>query len=223
MTRFWQAVFWNGYALGYDTAWDSPVTQAVATALTPLEDSDSVVDLGCGTGLFSERLTRGGATVTGVDSSRKMLRQALSKGRISCGVQAEASKTPLETGSFDSVICANVLHLHPAPEQLIQEASRLVRSGGLVAWVTPTAGLDQAGAVAGDRASGRSAIASFAALTVRSLITPFALMTGVRVRPAGQVLEKLAQTGQYGLITATQQTFFGAQTLILMRKTGEDN
>ncbi len=216
-------LFWDAYAIGYDVAWDSPVTSAVSSEISLLGPFDTVVDLGCGTGLLSEHLARPGTAVTGVDSSERMLQRALGKNRISYGVQGEVAKTPLASSSFDCVVCANVLHLHPDPDLVIQEASRLVRSGGLVAWVTPTAGLDQAGAVAGDRASGRSAIASFAALTVRSLITPFALMTGVRVRPAGQVLEKLAQTGQYGLITATQRTFFDSQTLILMRKAGEDN
>ncbi|MFZ1382975.1 MAG: class I SAM-dependent methyltransferase [Scrofimicrobium sp.] len=183
-----------------------------------MERCKSVVDLGCGTGLYGGALTRSGVEVVGVDSSQSMLNIALKQERISRGLRVEATDTGLDDSSFDGVLCANVLHLHPEPEQLISEASRLVREGGLVAWITPTQALDQVGAVDGDIRSGRGWWGVFVALFVRTMTTPLALIAGVRVRPAEQVLDVLVRASENSLERIETKTFFGTQTLVLMRK-----
>lgn len=127
-----QTLFWNGYALGYDRAWDSPLTVAAEVVADELSAA-TVIDLGCGTGLFAARFASRHTSVTGVDQSRAMLKRAVRSDRIVVAVRADAAHTGLPDTSSGSVICANILHLHPHPEAVLAEAVRLVCPGGRIA------------------------------------------------------------------------------------------
>ena len=96
---------------------------------------DCVIDIGTGTGrmltLFAPRSER----AEGIDLSHKMLtvaRANLETAGIENALvrQGDATATPLESGVADLVILHQVLHFIDTPEQVIAEASRILRPGG---------------------------------------------------------------------------------------------
>ncbi len=103
----------------------------------PLEGAE-VVDLGCGGGLMALPLARRGARVTGVDRSPG----ALAALRARAGeealevrtIEATAERVPLPDTSADLVVCTDVLVHVDDPAQVVREAGRLLRPGGLLVW-----------------------------------------------------------------------------------------
>lgn len=91
----------------------------------------TVVDLGCGGGLLSVPLARGGATVLGIDRCRQGLAEAHARGeRTACFLQADLGELPLESGCADLVLLADVLEHVEDPAAVIASASRLIRPSG---------------------------------------------------------------------------------------------
>lgn len=83
----------------------------------------TVLDVGCGNGIFTVRLADAGASVVGLDSSRVLLRQNPHHNLI-CG---DANHLPFENGSFDVVFEGNVLHHVEDRDRVISEMSRVSR------------------------------------------------------------------------------------------------
>src|ERR1700704_2462324 len=92
----------------------------------------TVIDLGCGTGRFTELLaTHFGAEVIGIDPSGKMLDQARRK-RIAGNVvfrQAPADALPLPDGSVDLAFMSQVYHHLADPSAVARECGRVLRRG----------------------------------------------------------------------------------------------
>jgi SAM-dependent methyltransferase len=100
-----------------------------------------VVDLGCGTGRFSEILAAEfGARIVGFDPSEKMIEQARLKpatGMIEFK-RASAEELPLADGCVDLVFMSQVYHHLPDPVAVAQECGRILRTGGYVCVRTTT-------------------------------------------------------------------------------------
>ena len=108
------------------------------------ERAHAVLELGCGTGRFAERLLRerlpAGATYLGVDVSPHMVGLArdtvapwASRARIE--LSDGSMRLPAADGSVDRVVCTYVLDLL-APHDIaafLGEARRVLRPGGLLA------------------------------------------------------------------------------------------
>ena len=100
-----------------------------------------VVDLGCGTGRFSEMLaTELGARVIGLDPSEKMIDQARRKPAASPVVfgRASAHELPLPEGCVDLVFMSQIYHHLPDPAAVARECRRVLRAGGYVCIRTGT-------------------------------------------------------------------------------------
>lgn len=95
-----------------------------------------VVDLGCGTGRFSEMLAAElGAWVMGFDPSEKMIDQARRK-PVTAPVafaRASAHALPLADGCIDLVFMSQVYHHLPAPAAAAQECWRVLRGAVMFA------------------------------------------------------------------------------------------
>jgi len=94
-----------------------------------------VLDLGCGTGRFSEALaSRFDANVVGVDPSAKMLEQAQAKHHSSRVRYAmgRGEEIPLPGRSVDLVFMSMVFHHFKSPALVARECGRVLRDGGLV-------------------------------------------------------------------------------------------
>ncbi len=94
-----------------------------------------VLDSGCGPGLVSEALLKGGMRVVGVDLSAEMIERA---GRrcAAYGDKARFSRTSVFdttlTGPFDAAISRHVLHHMIDPLAFVRRQADLLRPGGVL-------------------------------------------------------------------------------------------
>jgi len=94
----------------------------------------TVLDAGCGEGYLARILARRGATVTGVDSSAKLIEAA----RIQTLAEtlpvtfdiASVDELPYTDDTFDLVVCNHLVNDLYDPSKPISEFARVLRSGG---------------------------------------------------------------------------------------------
>lgn len=96
-----------------------------------------LLDVGCGTGHQLRDLRGAGFDVSGVDGSREMLEYARQLNPGADLHEADVGKLPFADGSFDVVICLEVLRYLPDPMPCLTEIRRVLRPGG-VGLVTAT-------------------------------------------------------------------------------------
>lgn len=110
---------------------------AAATAIEQLlpPSTRTLVDLACGTGIVTRRLLQPdrhpARRVVGLDRSPGMLRSA-SRRLPQCVVLADATRLPIETASVDAVVIVWLLHLLSDAADVLGEAARVLRPGGVV-------------------------------------------------------------------------------------------
>ena len=98
-----------------------------------LGDTPSFLDVGCGAGLLTNYLSKLGVTTCGIDlseSSLQVARLSDETARVDYRV-ANAYALPYETASFNAVSALDILEHVEQPQQLIAEASRVLKPGGL--------------------------------------------------------------------------------------------
>jgi SAM-dependent methyltransferase len=112
----------------YRTASDPVVAAYVLPKLDFIETvvplaKSSVLDIGCGNGVFTLYLKDRCRSVTGVDFSPNMLAENPCRGLI----QADVARLPLPARSFDATFEANVLHHVDSPREVVMEMARVAR------------------------------------------------------------------------------------------------
>ncbi|MCX4978591.1 class I SAM-dependent methyltransferase [Streptomyces sp. NBC_00620] len=122
----------------YDaTRGGEPRATAAADAVLGLvpEDTRTLLDVACGTGIVTRRLAAGrpGLRVTGVDAAYGMARMAAARmpGAV---VLADSRRLPFPDGEFDAVTSVWLLHLVDGPEDvraIVAECTRVLRPGGV--------------------------------------------------------------------------------------------
>ena len=95
-----------------------------------------VLDVGCGTGVFAERVRAAlpQARVWGIDLVAGMLAKGAERWKRHAGeivpIQADSERLPFAPGSFDIVTCANSFHHYPRQDRAIAEMHRVLKPGG---------------------------------------------------------------------------------------------
>jgi ubiquinone/menaquinone biosynthesis C-methylase UbiE len=119
----------------YDTGWVQRALYAAVQdrALAELRAwrPGAVLDVGCGTGIFADRLDRelapGG--VTGCDLSAGMLAEAGTRSRRVAWMRGDSARLPFRLGAFDAVVCTQAFHFFDQP-QAWAEFHRVLAPGG---------------------------------------------------------------------------------------------
>jgi SAM-dependent methyltransferase len=118
-----------------------------------LKTGDKLLDLGCGFGRHAFEAARRGASVVALDAGRDevegvagMFAAMLEAGELAEGsthtnvVQGDALHLPFPDGSFDRVICSEVLEHILDDVAAMRELARVLRPGGTMAITVPRFG-----------------------------------------------------------------------------------
>jgi len=102
------------------------------------EDRHKILDLGCGTGVFLDQMTRRGLHAEGIDNNRASIRYAEALGlNVRC-IDVRAGLSALE-GEYDAIHCAHFVE-HMTPSELAQHMAAIYRAlmpGGRAVFVFP--------------------------------------------------------------------------------------
>lgn len=110
-----------------------PWSEEVIERARPIGPADRVLDLGCGTGIVARRLRDrlgGGLRVTGVDASADMIAMARTLAPEVDWREGNAMKLPFADGSFELVVCQQMLQFVPDPVAALREIRRVLVPGG---------------------------------------------------------------------------------------------
>lgn len=98
--------------------------------------SPSILDVGCGTGVFAARIREALPTsrVCGIDLVRGMLEKGNDRWRHHADfvtpIQGDSERLPFADSSFDFVTCANSFHHYPHQDRAVEEMFRVLKPGG---------------------------------------------------------------------------------------------
>ena len=129
-----EITFFNGHAAAdaYDVftpATNERIVDAFVR-LSGLPAGARVVDLGCGSGAFTDVLRRRGYSCAGVDLSPKLIAIARSKFPNIEFIEGDVEHLPFTDGSFDGVLLSGLIHHLPDPSRCATEVLRILRPRG---------------------------------------------------------------------------------------------
>ncbi|HYG58780.1 MAG TPA: class I SAM-dependent methyltransferase [Symbiobacteriaceae bacterium] len=125
-------------AAAYDQWYTTPFGQFVdglerelIFRLAGPQPGEAALDLGCGTGVQTQALSRYGLRVTGIDISPEMLARARAKAIPGAVLlEGDAASLPFPDEAFDLVISVTAFEFMPDPAGAAREAMRVLRPGG---------------------------------------------------------------------------------------------
>lgn len=99
------AVYYNSVSKIYDELYgpEQLAKWEVARALISFSKKDKILDVGCGTGLITEKIAEKAGSVIGVDCSEGMIKNARNRKNINY-IVADAHKLPFKDKEFDKVL-----------------------------------------------------------------------------------------------------------------------
>lgn len=98
-----------------------------------LKAHDKLLDVGCGSGLFSNLVYQQGAIVTGIDASEALIEQAKKRNPAISFTTGEMEELPFEDNSFDVACGFNSFQYASSTKNALAEAKRILKPGGKLA------------------------------------------------------------------------------------------
>ena len=116
----------------YDISHDfvSKYGEGILSYLNP-KPTETILDLGCGTGDLTKEIFLSGAKVIGVDSSAEMIESAKSKFPEVEFHQMDAKELIFDI-QFDAIFSNAVLHWIPEKEKVIEKMNLLLKNNGRI-------------------------------------------------------------------------------------------
>lgn len=105
--------------------------------LTHMNSNNTVLEIGCGTGLFSDKVSISGAKIIATDLSENLLQIAREKKIPNTKFEvADAHHLQYADNSFDIVFGSSVLH-HLEMDVALREVFRVLKPGGKIVFAEP--------------------------------------------------------------------------------------
>lgn len=106
----------------------------VTLRLLKPQRGEQVLDVGCGSGIFTEVFIDAGASLTGIDISVPMIRDAHQRlmGKPFQSAAANMYQLPFADSSFDKTVSITALEFVPDAQRAVDEMFRVTRPGGWV-------------------------------------------------------------------------------------------
>lgn len=104
-------------------------------------ETDHVLEMGCGTGVFSSRIARKVGSLTATDGSPAMVELARTRLCASDNARVlleDCYHTSFPDGSFDGIFLGNLLHILRSPTDTLRECHRILRDDGSLVVVDAT-------------------------------------------------------------------------------------
>jgi SAM-dependent methyltransferase len=105
--------------------------------LGPEATPGRALEVGCGTGYFTEWLDTRYRSVVGLDPAPAMLRELRRRQRTFPVVRGDAHRLPFADGVFGAVLFLTTLEFLADPDLALREAVRVARSEVVVLWLNP--------------------------------------------------------------------------------------
>lgn len=137
----------NRYDCWFETPWGILVkhyeSRLLMELLKPLP-REKILDVGCGTGVFTIDVMALGPIITGIDISEPMLRNAVEKIRKIhtpsiypfTGICADMCALPFADNSFDKVLSMTAFEFVADAKTAVTELDRVTRQGGTIVLTT---------------------------------------------------------------------------------------
>ncbi len=135
----------DSWASRYDGWFETPIgalvkqyeSSLLLEMLNPLP-GESILDVGCGSGLFTNDVMTKRVKITGVDLSQPMLRNAIDKipAYAFTGTCADMCALPFADNSFDKTFSMTAIEFVEDAKKAVAELDRVTRKGGIVVLTT---------------------------------------------------------------------------------------
>jgi ubiquinone/menaquinone biosynthesis C-methylase UbiE len=131
--------YWSRFVEDYEDRQEyvagKDLIQAVRERIRSENNLQHVLELGCGTGLFTEDLSLKATSVTATDFSDEMIAKALEIRKTLLNVsfsKEDAMQLSFRDQCFNSVFMANLIHIIADPGKVIAESRRVLKPGGRI-------------------------------------------------------------------------------------------
>jgi len=131
--------YWGRFSATYDKNQEFVVGKdflnEVKIALNNFTDLGEVLELGCGTGYFTESIVKNAKHIFATDLSEELLEKARERlgdnDKITFQKENGMAIT-FVSNKFDTVFMANVIHVIENPQRVLQECYRVLKDNGLL-------------------------------------------------------------------------------------------
>ena len=129
--------YWSKFAQSFDddqeyVAGKSSI-QTLIKRLQEERDLHEVLEFGCGAGRFTKAIAKNAKHIIAIDLSDEMLEMARIRLRRYQNVtvqKANCYRTSFQSGRFDTVFMANLIHVIENPHDALRETYRILNNGG---------------------------------------------------------------------------------------------
>ncbi len=119
----------NNYVIGLEDM------ELIKSKIATYKNLENVLELACGNGTYSKILLTNASHLTATDLSEEMVKVTKNRLKDAKNVKVEVADSmqlPYENGSFDSVFMANLLHIVPDYEKIVEETYRVLKPNGKI-------------------------------------------------------------------------------------------